>query len=240
MSGSWTTRGLTGLGEAADDREARPASRRRVLCPVARDGFADLLSAQVDLRLTHLRAGDGEHERRRVAEVLDELYGPRPVRQIGDGVEFERDVVELLGDLAAGKVLIQVHVNNRNVGTRDRADLFHVGVLRHLLFDLPGHQLLDLLRVHSRPEGDGDGGLDRRVRVFALGHALIAVKAPDADADQHDPGDVPLLDEEARDVALALVNIVMAVSVCHIGLLVGHAFRRRFMDQPAHRCARFS
>ena len=170
---------------------------------------------------------------------LMNLYGSRPVRQVGDGVEFERDVVELLGDLAAGKVLIQVHVNDRNVGARDRADLLHVGVLRHLLFDLPGHQLLDLLRVHSGPEGDGDGGLDRRVRVFALGHALIAVKAPDADGDQHDPGDVPLLDEEARDVALAQVNIVMAVSVCHVGLLMGHGFRGDLWTSLRTASARF-
>src|SRR4030095_10876333 len=101
----------------ADNREARSASPRRVLCPVARDGFADLLSAHVDLGLTHLRAGDGEHEGRRVPKVLDELYGSGPVGQIFDGVKFERDVVELLADLSAGKVLIQVDVNNRNVGT---------------------------------------------------------------------------------------------------------------------------
>src|SRR4030095_4524089 len=113
-------------------------------------------------------------------------------------VELERDVIELLADLGPGKVLIQVYVDDRYVGTRDRADLFHVGVLRHLLFDLPGHQLLDLLGLHSGPEGDGDGGFDRRVRVFALGHAPITVKTPDTDADQHDPGDVPLRDEKAR------------------------------------------
>src|SRR4029450_7524380 len=120
------------VGEAADNREPLPAPRRPVLRPVTWDGFTNRLRAQVDFRLTHLRAGDGEHEGRRVAEVLDELYGSRTVRQIFDGVQFERDVVELLGDLAAGKVLIQVHVNNRNVGPRYRADLFHVGVLRHL------------------------------------------------------------------------------------------------------------
>src|SRR5262249_48177472 len=156
----------------ADNREALSASPWRELRPVARDGFADLLRAHLDLRLTYLRTGDGEHEGRRVAEVLDELYGPSPVRQIFDGVEFERDVIELLADLATGKVLIKVHVNNGNVRTRDRADLFNVGVLGDLLFDLSGHQLLDLLCAHTGPGRDGDGRFDWSVRVFALRHAL--------------------------------------------------------------------
>ena len=63
--------------------------------------------------------------------------------------------------------------------------------------------------------GVGDGALDRSVRVFALGHTAIAVNTPDTDSDQHNPGDLPLLDEEARDVALALDNLIVALTVCH-------------------------
>src|SRR6185369_14602929 len=98
------------------------------------------------------------------------------------------------------------------------------------------HQLLYLLRTDSGPWGDDDGGLDRRVWIFALGHTPIAGKAPDTDPDQHDPGDVSLLDEEARNVTLALVNIVIAVSVCHVIMCRGF---RGFLDQSARSGACF-
>jgi hypothetical protein len=144
------------------------------------------------------------------------------VRQVFNGVEFESNVIELLADLGSGKILIEVYINNRNVGTRYRADLFHVCVLRHLLFDLPGDKLLDFLRVHSGPRNDGNRSFDRSIRVFALRHALIAVHTPDADTNQHDPSDVPLLDKEARDIALALDRLIVDPLMSHVGLIRDH------------------
>src|SRR6185503_20998274 len=51
------------MGERADDREALFTSGGCVLCAVANDCFANLLSAHVDFRLTHFRTRNGEHQR---------------------------------------------------------------------------------------------------------------------------------------------------------------------------------
>jgi hypothetical protein len=100
--------------------------------------------------------------------------------------------------------------------------------------------LLDLLCAHARPGRDCYGGFDRSVGVFALRHALITVEAPDADADQHDPGNVALLDEKPRDVALAFNHLVVGMTMGQVGLIVGHSFSRRFLEQPTQFSARFS
>src|SRR5260370_6735663 len=72
-----------------------------------------------------------------------------------------------------------------------------------------------MLPLGARPDRDGNGALDWRVRVFALGHTAIAVEPPDTESDQHDPGDMPLFHKEARDVELALDNLIVALTVCH-------------------------
>src|SRR5260370_12331809 len=72
-----------------------------------------------------------------------------------------------------------------------------------------------MLPLGARPDRDGNGALDWRVRVFPLRHTAIAVEPPDTESDQHDPGDMPLFHKEARDVELALDNLIVALTVCH-------------------------
>src|SRR5260370_10201104 len=72
-----------------------------------------------------------------------------------------------------------------------------------------------MLPLGARPNRDGNGALDWRVRVFPLRHTAIAVEPPDTESDQHDPGDMRLFHKEARDVELALDNLIVALTVCH-------------------------
>ena len=94
---------------SAGTEAGRPCTRvhardRRLRCsrgagrfdrPSAAPARARAISASVDPR-----AGHRQHQRRRVAEVLDEVDRAGAVRQIADRVELQLDVVELLAGVA--------------------------------------------------------------------------------------------------------------------------------------------
>ena len=69
--------------------------------------------------------------------------------QIANAVQLELDVVEFLPRL--GHPFVELDIDHRDVGARDRLELGDPGVFRHLLFDLLRHQLLDFLGTDPRP-----------------------------------------------------------------------------------------
>jgi hypothetical protein len=74
---------------------------------------------------------------------------------------------------------------------------------------------------------------------FCATFSSTAVKTPNADGDQHDPANVPVLDKEARDVALTLVDRVSALRVHHISVIRCDGLAGRFATQLTQSCARF-
>src|SRR6202023_264680 len=87
-------------------------------------------------------------------------------------------------------------------------------VLRDGVFDRPRYQLLDLLRRRARPGTTGDGNSDWDVRVFALGHGLVAEPAPDQNANQQHPGNLWVFHEESRNVPRLFDSFLIAF-MCH-------------------------
>src|ERR1044071_1625198 len=86
-----------GLRQVEDEREPPPPSGSAGA--LALDGLPQLARARLKLRRADGRAGDREHQRRRVAEVLDEVDRARALRQVVDGVELHLDVVKVLARL---------------------------------------------------------------------------------------------------------------------------------------------
>ena len=89
-------------------RLSRLERRARSYCV---DGVTYGACPQFELDVVHLRARDGEHEGRRVAEVFLELDGTGALRKVGDAVKTPLDVVELLG--AVDDVVFQGDVDDR-------------------------------------------------------------------------------------------------------------------------------
>jgi hypothetical protein len=69
----------------------------RICLPEALDERFYLLGSEMDFRVRHRRAGNGQHQSRGLAEVLDVVHGARAVRQIGDLGKLDADIVEFLG-----------------------------------------------------------------------------------------------------------------------------------------------
>src|SRR4030095_2332765 len=98
------------------------------------------------------------------------------LRQIGDGVELQLDVVELLAGLT--DALDERDVDGRAAGARVRCDLADLAVPGHLLFDPAGDQLLDLFRRGAGPRAQDESLTNRDVGILALWHVEGAVDAP--------------------------------------------------------------
>src|SRR5262249_8126074 len=192
-------------GEAHHDRRPRAgrAGADRGHRPL------QVAGADGDLDLADGRAGHGEHQRRRVAEVLLEVDGAGPLRP-DDGLELEIDVVERLGAGGVGGVVAERDVDDRDAGARGRLDLVHLDVRRDRPLDLAGDELLDLFRRGARPGRDGDGRADRDQRVLALGHAEVPDDAERRHHDQQNPADLPVLHEVAGRVVRAGDDVFVA------------------------------
>ena len=201
--------------EADDDREAGARGRGTR----ARADFADrgghLVRAEPDFDVARRRARDGEHECRRVPEVLHEVDRTRAVRQVRDPVELQLDVVELLADLGLPEVLVELDVHDRDAGARDRLDLRDLGVLGHFAFDLLRDELLDALGARARPVTERHCQPHADLRVLALRHLVVAVDAPDACCDKEHPRHVAGLDERSRRVARVRDHLRIGLSVRH-------------------------
>src|SRR6185312_6816777 len=150
----------------------------------------------------------GEHQGGGVPEVLLELDGAGPGGQIVDGVEPPLDVVPLFG--AVGDVLLERDVDDGDAGAGDGLELLDVGVLGQLLLDLAGDELLDLGGLGARPGADGDRHAHLDDGILGLGHPQVAVDPPEDGEDQRHPGDVEVLGEVARGVALLLHHLPIA------------------------------
>src|SRR5262249_19710199 len=133
------------LRKVHDDREPRRLFRRSTLRADLLDRLLNCHRSGSDVGFGRLRARDGEHQRRGVAEVSNEVYWTCAIGKIVDRIESECYVVELLAALALARFLIELQIDNRYAGPRDRFDLGHHSVGCHLLFNLLGYQLLDLL-----------------------------------------------------------------------------------------------
>jgi hypothetical protein len=143
------------------------------------------LGACRNLGIAHFGLAHREHQRRGVPEVLHEVIGTGALRQIGDGVELQLDVVELLGDILGA--IHERDVDGGDAGAGVALHLLHAHVLGNLLLHAAGDELLDLLGARAGPRDEGKRLTDRNVRVLALRHSEVAVDAPDHGADQEHP-----------------------------------------------------
>src|SRR5260370_24691796 len=87
-------------------------------------------------------------------------------------------------------------------------------VLRDGVFDRARYKLLDLLSRRARPGTTGDGNSDWDVRVFALGHGLVAEPAPDQNADQQHPANLCVFYAQALNVPVLCASCLIAF-LCH-------------------------
>jgi hypothetical protein len=92
-------------------------------------------------------------------------------------------------------------INGRQTGAGVRFDLLDRDVLCDPFLDAARHQLLDLFSAGAGPWTKGERLPGRDIRILALGHAHVAIDAPQDGADEQDPGDVTRLGEEASGVA---------------------------------------
>src|SRR5262249_4291497 len=129
-----------------------------------------------DQHLVGARAGHGQHQRRGVAEILDEFDRPRALRQIANRVELEADVVELLADVLTR--FGERAVDDGDAVTRDGLDLLDARVARDLLLDLGRPQTLDALSARPGPGADRHRATDLNLGVLAFRHRQVAVDAP--------------------------------------------------------------
>jgi hypothetical protein len=124
-----------------------------------------------------------------------------------DRVQPQLDIVELLAGLLG--LLDERDVHGGDAGPRVRFDPFDLEVLRHLLFDPAGHELLDLVRAGARPGTKHERLPDADVRVLALRHPQVAVDAGQDGADQQHPRDVARFGEEPGGVVGVLDNLAV-------------------------------
>ena len=159
---------------------------------VSLDGLANGDGAQSNFGRRDFRAGDGQHQRSRVAEVAVELDWPGPARQLRvQLVHLQIDVAELFRLVL--HVVGELDVNDRQAGEAERANAEirrAVGpdgrVLRGRLLHGTRDQLLDLLRRSSRPLALRRRDAHRDVGVLPLGHVMVAVPSPKEGRDQQD------------------------------------------------------
>ena len=93
------------LGNGNEERE--PA---RLTAAGLFDCLAHIAAAYIEIHVVGRRAGHGQHQRRRVAEILDEVDGAGALGQIRHAVQLELDIVELFARLL--HALIEFHVDD--------------------------------------------------------------------------------------------------------------------------------
>ena len=166
------------------------------------DGALQRAGARRNLRVLDARAGHRQHQRGRVAEVLDEVDRTGAVRQVADRIELQLDVVELLSGVR--KTFDERHEHRGDARAGVRLDLFDLDVLGHLFFHPPRDQLLDLFGAGAWPRAQHECLPNRNVGVLALRHLDVAVDAPEDRADEQHPCDVSRFGEESRGVVRPL------------------------------------
>ena len=82
------------------------------------------------------------------------------------------------------------------------------------VFNRASNILLDLLRGRTGPRTGGHGHPNRNVRIFSLWHGMVAKPAPNEDADEQDPRNLRLLDEEPWEV-MCFFDSILVASMCH-------------------------
>ena len=188
------------------------------------DGVLHGAGAHLDFEVIDGRAGDGHHQRGRVAEIALELDAGGALGQAWTKrLEFQIDIAELLAAIFG--VFGELYVDEGCAGEGDGADAIGIGaggvdgfVLRDGLLDRASDELLHLLRGGPRPLAGGDGDADRDLRIFALRHGEVAEGSPGDDGEERGPCDLAMFDEEARGVVGVLDELVVG-SVCHGGPL---------------------
>src|ERR1700730_12830873 len=95
-------------------------------------------------------------------------------------------------------------------------------VLRDSVLDRTLNQLLDLLRRRAWPRTTGNTNSYGDVGVFALRHGLVAEPAPNQNAGQQHPRNLPMFNEKSRNVSRLLDSFLIA--------LVGHGLVFRLRD----------
>src|ERR1043165_6832376 len=104
-------------GRVEDEREPVAVEA----CALVVDRGGDALRAQSDVGVVSLRSRDRQHQRRRVAEVLNKVDWTSAIRQIVNAVELQLDIVKLFAGLF--EVLVELDVDDRGARTRDRFNL---------------------------------------------------------------------------------------------------------------------
>src|SRR5882724_4859832 len=94
-------------------------------------------------------------------------------------------------------------------------------VLGNGILDGTGNKLLDLLRCSTRPSAKGHRDPDRNVRIFPLGHAVVAKPTPYEDTYEQHPRDLWMLHKEPGDV-VGFLDSILVVLVCHGVCLRNH------------------
>src|SRR6266849_213595 len=84
-------------------------------------------------------------------------------------------------------------------------------VLGDSILDRTSDKLLDLLRRSARPRTEGHCDSDRNVRVFSLGHAVVAKPTPYEDTHEQHPRDLWVLHKESGNVVGFLNSILVAL-----------------------------
>src|SRR6266851_896115 len=87
-------------------------------------------------------------------------------------------------------------------------------ILGNSILDWTSEKLLNLLRSGTRPRTEGHRDSDRNVRIFPLGHALIAKPTPNENTDEQHPRDLWVLHKKPGKVVGFLDSILVAF-VCH-------------------------
>src|SRR4030088_2484683 len=82
-------------------------------------------------------------------------------------------------------------------------------VLRNSVFDRTRNELLDLLRRRAWPRTTGNTNSYGDVGVFALRHGLVAEPAPNQNAGQQHPRNLPVFHEKSRNVSRLLDSLRM-------------------------------
>src|SRR4029450_12871348 len=147
---------------------------------------------------------------RRLAELLDELNRTSALRQIGQTIELHLDVVEFLARIRR-HLFIDFGKHDGGSGPCRGGDLGNADVLSDTLFDFSRHELLDTLGALSRPRRDDGDLANRDVGVLPFRHRAIGPDTPSNHADEEDPRDVAVLDEESSNAEAMPLTLDVAV-----------------------------
>src|SRR5271157_4538878 len=162
--------------------------------------------AQFDFQRRNRRARHGEHECCSVAEVADPGDRPRAVRKVVDLGQPLPNVLELL--VGVLDVVQQADEDYRHIVLSRRFNPIHLRVPRRCLLDLSGDQLLYLVGRNPWPWTDRQPHAHWDVGVFAFWHVYVRKDAPGESREQCYPGNLTVLGEESRYIALVVWAIV--------------------------------